>query len=159
DGRSQEPVQVTLNTPHIDWFGLSPVLALIGTSFLALLCAVLVPRTVRRIAAASVSVVGFTAGIVLAVWLYVDSANGHTIVSAAKPPTRGRKTAAPPAPLAARSRRASSTSSSALSVPPPSSSARHSCTARRGRSPSTASRPRSAPWGSRATRSSWSGSR
>ena len=50
---------MTLNTPHIDWFGLSPVLALIGTSFFALLCAVLVPRTVRRIAAASVSVVGF----------------------------------------------------------------------------------------------------
>ena len=74
---------MTLNTPHIDWFGLSPVLALIGTSFFALLCAVLVPRTVRRIAAASVSVVGFTAGIVLAVWLYVDSANGHTIVSGA----------------------------------------------------------------------------
>ncbi len=74
---------MTLNTPHIDWFGLSPVLALIGTSFFALLCAVLVPRRVRRIAAASVSVVGFTAGIVLAVWLYVDSANGHTIVSGA----------------------------------------------------------------------------
>jgi NADH-quinone oxidoreductase subunit N len=74
---------VTLNTPHIDWFGLSPVLALIGTSFFALLCAVLVPRTVRRIAAASVSVVGFTAGIVLAVWLYVDSANGHTIAAGA----------------------------------------------------------------------------
>ena len=35
---------MTLNTPHIDWFGLSPVLALIGTSFFALLCAVLVPR-------------------------------------------------------------------------------------------------------------------
>jgi NADH-quinone oxidoreductase subunit N len=74
---------VTLNTPHIDWFGLSPVLALVGTSFTALLCAVLVPRGVRRLAAASISVVGFTAGIVLAVWLYVDSANGHTIVSGA----------------------------------------------------------------------------
>ena len=59
---------MTLNTPHIDWFGLSPVLALIGTSFFALLCAVLVPRTVRRIAAASV-------------WLYVDSAAGHRVVS------------------------------------------------------------------------------
>jgi NADH-quinone oxidoreductase subunit N len=72
---------VTLNTPHIDWFGLSPVLALIGASFFALLCAVLVPRATRRVAAASISVVGFTAGIVLAIWLYVDSPNGHTIVS------------------------------------------------------------------------------
>ena len=70
-----------INTPHIDWFGLSPILALTGTAFLALLCAVLVPRTVRRAAAASISAVGFVAGIVLAVWLYVDSANGHTIVA------------------------------------------------------------------------------
>jgi NADH-quinone oxidoreductase subunit N len=74
---------VTLHTPHIDWFGLGPVFALIGTSFVALLCAVLVPRAFRRLAAASVSAVGFTAGIVLAVWLYVDSADGHTIVSGA----------------------------------------------------------------------------
>ena len=74
---------MTLNTPHIDWFGLSPVLTLIGTSFVALLCAVLVPRAVRRVAAASISAVGFTAGIVLAVWLYVDSADGHTIAAGA----------------------------------------------------------------------------
>jgi NADH-quinone oxidoreductase subunit N len=74
---------VTLNTPNIDWFGLSPILALMGTSFVALLCAVLVPRALRRVVTASLSVVGFTAGIVLAVWLYVDSANGHTIVAGA----------------------------------------------------------------------------
>jgi NADH-quinone oxidoreductase subunit N len=74
---------VTLNTPHIDWFGLSPVLALIGTAFIALLCAVIVPLAYRRLVAASLSVVGFTAGIVLAVWLYVDSANGHTIAAGA----------------------------------------------------------------------------
>jgi NADH-quinone oxidoreductase subunit N len=74
---------VTLNTPHIDWFGLSPVLALIGTAFIALLCAVIVPLAYRRLVAASLSVAGFTAGIVLAVWLYVDSANGHTIAAGA----------------------------------------------------------------------------
>ena len=72
-----------INTPSIDWFGLSPVLALTGASFFALLCAVLVPRAVRRVAAASISAVGFTAGIVLAVWLYVESPDGHTIVSGA----------------------------------------------------------------------------
>jgi NADH-quinone oxidoreductase subunit N len=72
-----------IDTPSIDWFGLSPVLALTGTAFFALLCAVLVPRGARRIAAASISAVGFVAGIVLAVWLYVDSANGHTIVAGA----------------------------------------------------------------------------
>ena len=74
---------MTLNTPHIDWFGLSPILALIGASFIALLCAVIVPRAYRRLVAASLSAVGFVAGIVLAVWLYVDSANGHTIVAGA----------------------------------------------------------------------------
>jgi NADH-quinone oxidoreductase subunit N len=74
---------VSLHTPHVDWFGLGPVLALIGTSFLSLLCAVLVPSGVRRAAAAATSAVGFTAGIVLAIWLYVDSAHGHTIVSGA----------------------------------------------------------------------------
>jgi NADH-quinone oxidoreductase subunit N len=74
---------VTLDTTHIDWFGLGPVFALIGASFFALLCAVLVPRAARRVAAASFSVAGFTAGIVLSVWLYVDSEHGHAIVSGA----------------------------------------------------------------------------
>jgi NADH-quinone oxidoreductase subunit N len=70
-----------INTPSIDWFGLSPVLTLIGTAFLALMCAVLVPRAARRVAAASISAVGFVGGIVLAVWLYIDSADGHTIAA------------------------------------------------------------------------------
>jgi NADH-quinone oxidoreductase subunit N len=74
---------VTLNTPPIDWFGLSTVLALIGTSFLSLLCAVLVPRAMRRAAGFGLSVAGFTAGIVLSIWLYVDSADGHTIAAGA----------------------------------------------------------------------------
>ncbi len=70
-----------INTPSIDWFGLSPILTLIGASFVALLCAVLVPRAARRVVTASISVAGFVAGIVLAVWLYVDSADGHTIAA------------------------------------------------------------------------------
>ncbi|HKU56781.1 MAG TPA: NADH-quinone oxidoreductase subunit N [Gaiellaceae bacterium] len=74
---------MSLHTPHVDWFGIGPVLALVGTSFVALLCAVLVPRAVRRIVAATVAAAGFTAGIVLSIWLYVDSAHGHTIVSGA----------------------------------------------------------------------------
>jgi NADH-quinone oxidoreductase subunit N len=72
-----------INTPHIDWFGLSPILTLTGAAFFALLSAVLVPRAVRRVAAASISAVGYIAGIVLAVWLYADSANGHTIAAGA----------------------------------------------------------------------------
>jgi len=74
---------VTLHTTPIDWFGLGTVFALIGASFLALLCAVLVPRAVRRLAAASISAAGFTAGLVLSIWLYVDSKHGHTIVAGA----------------------------------------------------------------------------
>ena len=74
---------MSLHTPHIDWFGLGPVFALVGTAFLALLCAVLVPQALRRLFSAGVSAAGFTAGLVLSIWLYVDSANGHTIVSGA----------------------------------------------------------------------------
>ena len=70
-----------INTPPIDWFGLSPILTLTGASFCALLCAVLVPRSVRRVVAAGFSLAGFTAGLVLAIWLYVDSADGHTIAA------------------------------------------------------------------------------
>jgi NADH-quinone oxidoreductase subunit N len=40
-----------------------------------------VPRAARRLAGAGISAAGFVGGIVLAVWLYVDSAAGHTIVS------------------------------------------------------------------------------
>jgi NADH-quinone oxidoreductase subunit N len=72
---------VSINTPHIDWFGLSPVLTLIGSSFVALLCAVIVPRAARRITTGAVAACAFVAGIVLAVWLYVDSATGHTIAA------------------------------------------------------------------------------
>ncbi|HEU5214447.1 MAG TPA: NADH-quinone oxidoreductase subunit N [Gaiellaceae bacterium] len=72
-----------LETPSIDWFGLSPVLVLIGAAFVALLCAVLVPRAARRLATATISAAGFAAGIVLAVWLYMDSADGHTIAAGA----------------------------------------------------------------------------
>ena len=76
-------VAATLSTPPIDWFGLSPILALIGAAFAALLCAVLVPRAARRLAGAGLAVAGFAAGLVLAIWLYVDSADGHTIAAGA----------------------------------------------------------------------------
>ena len=74
---------MTLHTPPIDWFGLSPVLTLIGTSFVALLCAVLVPRSVRRLTSAAIACVGFTAALVLAIWIYIDTPDGHTIAAGA----------------------------------------------------------------------------
>jgi NADH-quinone oxidoreductase subunit N len=70
-------------TPHVDWFALSTVLALLGASGIALLAAVLVPRPARRTFAAAVSALGFLGGLVASIWLYVDSAHGHTVVSGA----------------------------------------------------------------------------
>ena len=37
-----------IETPHIDWLALTPILILLGASGLALLGAVLVPRWLRR---------------------------------------------------------------------------------------------------------------
>ena len=74
---------MTLQTPPIDWFGLSPILTLVGAAFFALFCAVLAPRPARRKLAAGFSVVGFTAALVLAIWIYVDTPNGHTIAAGA----------------------------------------------------------------------------
>jgi NADH-quinone oxidoreductase subunit N len=72
---------VTLPTPTVDWFGLAPILTLLGASFLALLAAVLIPRAVRRVTAATLSGLGFAVALALAAWLYVDTPNGHTIVA------------------------------------------------------------------------------
>ncbi len=70
-----------INTPSVDWFSISTILVLLGASFVALLGAVLVPERARRTFATAVSVLGFVGGIVTSVWLYVDSADGHRVVS------------------------------------------------------------------------------
>src|SRR5581483_7539527 len=72
-----------IHTPHVDWFAISTILVLLGASFTALLSAVLVPRPARRAVGAAVSTLGFAGGIVTSVWLYVDSADGHRVVSGA----------------------------------------------------------------------------
>jgi NADH-quinone oxidoreductase subunit N len=69
-----------IHTPHVDWFALSTILALLGASGIALLSAVLVPRAIRRIFAATVAGLGCVGGLVTSIWLYVDSANGHRVV-------------------------------------------------------------------------------
>ena len=38
-----------ISTPHVDWFAIATILALLGASFVALLGAVLVPRTAARL--------------------------------------------------------------------------------------------------------------
>jgi NADH-quinone oxidoreductase subunit N len=66
--------------PHIDWFALSPPLALIATAGLLLMVAVFVPRGPRRAVAASFAFAGFVASFVFAVLLDVKSAHGAAIV-------------------------------------------------------------------------------
>jgi NADH-quinone oxidoreductase subunit N len=72
-----------IHTPHVDWFAISTILVLLGASFVALLGAVLIPARARRAFAASVSALGFVGGLVTSIWLYVDSANGHLVISGA----------------------------------------------------------------------------
>jgi NADH-quinone oxidoreductase subunit N len=74
---------VSLHTPHIDWFALATIFALLAASGVSLLGAVLVPKPLRRTFGASVAGLGFLGGCVASVWLYVDSKHGHTVVSGA----------------------------------------------------------------------------
>jgi len=69
-----------INKPHVDWFALSPSLALIGVSFVLLLVAVLVPRSARKPVAAFLAFAGFVGSCVLAVLLYDRSAQAATAV-------------------------------------------------------------------------------
>jgi len=70
-----------IHTPHIDWFSIAPILVLLGGSFVALLCAVLVPSAWRRTVSAGVGATAATGGIVTSIWLYVDSTNGHRVIA------------------------------------------------------------------------------
>jgi NADH-quinone oxidoreductase subunit N len=70
-----------IHTPHVDWFSISTILVLLGSSFIALLGAVLVPSAWRRAFAVGVAALGALGGIVTSVWLYVDSANGHRVIA------------------------------------------------------------------------------
>ena len=69
-----------IHTPHIDWFSISTILVLLGGSFVALLSAVLVPAKWRRTFSSTVAAAAATGGIVTSVWLYVDSASGHSVI-------------------------------------------------------------------------------
>jgi NADH-quinone oxidoreductase subunit N len=70
-----------IHTPHIDWFSISTILVLLGTSFVALLSSVLVPAAWRRTFAVSVAALGSLGGIVTSIWLYVDSASSHVVIA------------------------------------------------------------------------------
>jgi NADH-quinone oxidoreductase subunit N len=70
-----------IHRPHVDWFALAPMNALLLAAALALLCAVLVPRPRRKSAAAFICAVGYAVAFGFAVALYVRSAHGHGVVA------------------------------------------------------------------------------
>src|SRR5918912_2746262 len=70
-----------IHRPHVDWFALAPVNALLLAAALALLCAVLVPRASRKPVAAALCAVGYAIAFGFAVALYVRSAHGHGVVA------------------------------------------------------------------------------
>lgn len=72
-----------IHTPHVDWFSISTILVLLGGSFVALLSSVLAPAEWRRPFAVSVGALGSLGGIVTSIWLYVNSATGHTVIAGA----------------------------------------------------------------------------
>ena len=74
---------MTITTPTIDWFALSPVLALLAAGSLALLGAVLVPPGVRRPLGFFVTAAGFAAGFFFAAWVFMDSEDATGIVAGA----------------------------------------------------------------------------
>ena len=69
-----------INKPHVDWFALSPSLALTATAFVLLLVAVLIPRSARRPTAAFLAFAGFLTSFVLAVVLDDKSPIATTVV-------------------------------------------------------------------------------
>jgi NADH-quinone oxidoreductase subunit N len=69
-----------ISTPNVDWFALSPALALLGAGSVSLLAAVLLPRHARRPFCATVCAFGFAGAIVAAALLYAFSAGGHGVI-------------------------------------------------------------------------------
>ena len=66
--------------PHVDWFALSPSLALLGASGLLLMVAVFVPRPGRKATSAFVAIAGFVASGIWAAFLFDRSPTATTLV-------------------------------------------------------------------------------
>ena len=67
--------------PHVDWFALAPVNALLLATGIALLTAVLTPRSWRKNVSAAVCALGYAAAFGFAIALYVRSAHGSGVVA------------------------------------------------------------------------------
>jgi NADH-quinone oxidoreductase subunit N len=70
-----------IDGPSVDWFALSPELAMLGAAGIALLGAVLVPRSWIRPLGAAACALGFAGGFVLAALLYWKSPEAHGVVA------------------------------------------------------------------------------
>ncbi|HKG10099.1 MAG TPA: NADH-quinone oxidoreductase subunit N [Gaiellaceae bacterium] len=70
-----------MNTPSVDWFAISPSLALLAGGGAALLVAVLVPRWLRAPAAAFAAACGFAGAFVAAALLYWKTPEAQTLLS------------------------------------------------------------------------------
>ena len=67
--------------PHVDWFALAPINALLAATGIALLAAVLVPPRARRTFAAAVCALGYAVAFGFAIALYVRTGHGHGVVA------------------------------------------------------------------------------
>ncbi len=72
---------MTVRTPGVDWFALSPVLALLASGSVSLLGAVLVPAGLRRTVAFAVTVLGFATALGFAVAVFAESDQATGIVA------------------------------------------------------------------------------
>jgi NADH-quinone oxidoreductase subunit N len=67
--------------PHVDWFALAPVIALLAAAAIALLSAVLVPARTRRTFTSVVCAAGYAVAFAFAVALYVRSGHGIGLIA------------------------------------------------------------------------------
>jgi NADH-quinone oxidoreductase subunit N len=70
-----------IDTPSVDWFALSPTLALLGASGIALLAAALLPSWMRRAVGATVVFAGFAVAAVLAGFVYDQTPAAQTLLA------------------------------------------------------------------------------
>ncbi len=69
-----------IETPAVDWFALSPELALLAATGLLLMVAVFVPRAARRATAAFVCAAGFIAAFTVAIVLFDRTDEAQTVI-------------------------------------------------------------------------------
>ncbi|MGL6278940.1 MAG: proton-conducting transporter membrane subunit, partial [Gaiella sp.] len=74
-------ILAAIDTPSIDWLALSPILAVLAASAIALLGAVIVPAQARRGFAATVVFAGFVVAAVLAAVLFDRSPEAESLIS------------------------------------------------------------------------------